>query len=54
VTRKKYCVYCSPVDLSSIKGTIFHPIGEKVKCPSCKREIRKGQIVVLIEVKGGG
>ena len=49
----KYCIYCSPVDLSRIKGTIFHPIGEKVKCPSCAREVRRGQLVILIEIGGG-
>ena len=48
----KCCVYCCPIDLSGIKGTIFHPIGEKVKCPNCSKVVKRGQIVVMVRMEG--
>ena len=47
---KKFCTECLPISIP--KGCIFHPIGEKKKCPNCGKVVRARQIVVAVFIRG--
>jgi len=53
LSQRKCCIYCCSIDLSSMKGCIFHPIGDKVECPACGRGVRQGEIVIMVCIPSG-
>ena len=49
--KANFCIYCNPFGLRG--GYLFHPIGDKTTCPRCRREVRRGQLMIVLEFKGG-